>query len=64
MAHFALHFPVVNKNTDSSLRFELRELNELPFRLVFMIHPKFVSQSQKSIVVLTALFAHHTRVNI
>jgi hypothetical protein len=34
MAHLALHFPVVTRKTDSSFRFELIELNELPDRLV------------------------------
>jgi hypothetical protein len=37
MAHLALHFPVVKRKTDSSLRFEERELKELPDRFVFMI---------------------------
>jgi hypothetical protein len=38
MAHFALHLPVVNKNTDSSSRFALSALKELPVRLVFKVH--------------------------
>jgi hypothetical protein len=39
MAHLALHFPVVKRNTDSSFLFELRELKELPVRFVFMARP-------------------------
>jgi hypothetical protein len=35
MAHLALHFPVVKRKSDSSCRLELRELKELPDRLVF-----------------------------
>jgi hypothetical protein len=36
MAHFALHFPVVKRKTDSNFRFEFMELNELPDRFVVM----------------------------
>jgi hypothetical protein len=39
MAHLALHFPVVKRNTDSSFLLEFRELKELPLRLFFMVHP-------------------------
>jgi hypothetical protein len=42
MAHLALHFPVVKRNTDSSFLFELRELKELPVRFVFMARPFLV----------------------
>jgi hypothetical protein len=36
MAHLALHFPVVKRKTDSSLRLEFKELKELPERFIFM----------------------------